>query len=205
VIGEDWDDARFDLHEGIYDGVTNFSFQRNVTAMLNGDCPPETFARRLRVVYEGYPWSGVVQSWSMLGNHDTDRFYSKIGERAALYRIAQVLQFTLPGTPLIYYGDEWAMTGWGDWEARAPMIWTPNARQKRAYKHLKALATARKKHPVLATGAVKFLHASNTEQTLAFERVDEHARALVLLNFGPFDRVVEGHAVPAHDWRLIVS
>lgn len=203
VIGEDWDDARFDLAEGLYDGVTNFSFQRNVTAMLNGDCPPETFARRLRVVYEGYPWSGVVQSWSMLGNHDTDRFYSKIGERAALYRIAQVLQFTLPGTPLIYYGDEYALTGWGDWGARAPMVWKPSRAQREFHDHLKGLTRLRREHPVLSTGQVRFVHASNEHRTLGFERFDDRERALVLVNMGPFERTIEGHAVPARDWRIV--
>ena len=203
VIGEDWDDARFDLQEGYYDGVTNFAFKRNVGALMTGDCPPETFARRMRVVYEGYPWPAVVQSWNMLNNHDTERFYSKIGERAALYRLAQVLQFTLPGTPLVYYGDEWAMTGWGDWEARAPMVWKPTAAQKRFHAHLQALGRLRREHPVLATGGVRFVHASNAQRTLAFERFDERERALVMVNLGPFEQVVEGQAVPPRDWRVV--
>ncbi|HEY9722594.1 MAG TPA: glycoside hydrolase family 13 protein [Oscillatoriaceae cyanobacterium] len=206
VIGEDWDDARFDLEEGIYDGVTNFAFKRNVAALMYGDCPPETFARRMRVVYEGYPWPAVVQSWSMLNNHDTERFYSKIGERQALYKLAQVLQFTLPGTPLVYYGDEWGMTGWGDWGARAPMVWRPNPQQQDFFAHLKRLTGLRKQHPVFATGAIRFLHADNRSRTLAYERFDARERALVLLNFGPFEQHVDvngtGYRLAAHDWEV---
>lgn len=209
VIGEDWDDARYDLAEGYYDGVTNFSFQRNVPAMLYGDCPPETLARRLRVLYEGYPWPGVVQSWSLLGNHDTPRLFSKLGEREGAYKLAQVLQFTLPGTPLIYYGDEWGMTGWGDWEARAPMIWRPDARQKRLFKHVQGLARLRREHPVLAAGGVRFVHASNRDRTLAFERTGPDERALVMLNMSPFEQAIEiagkRHLVPAQDWRIVWS
>jgi glycosidase len=200
VIGEDWDDARFDLHEGIYDGVTNFSFQRNVMALMTGDCSPETLARRLRVVYEGYPWPAVVQSWSLLGNHDTDRFFSKIGERDAHLRLARVLQFTLPGTPLVYYGDEWGMTGFGDWAARAPMIWKPMAQQKARYEELKALIALRKAHTVLASGNVRFLHASNQDRTLAFERFGEAGRVLVAINMGPERRTVEGLDVEPMNW-----
>lgn len=206
VIGEDWDDARFDLHEGIYDGVTNFSFQRNITALMGGDCSPETLARRLTVIYEGYPWPGVVQSWNLLDNHDTDRFFSKIGEREPLYRLAQVLQFTLPGTPLIYYGDEYGMTGFGDWAARAPMIWTPDAAQRRRREHLKGLIALRRAHPVLATGGIRFVHANNRARTLAFERWDEHEKALVSLNLGPEEAVIEADGyrvvVPSLDWRI---
>lgn len=202
VIGEDWDDARYDLHEGIYDGVTNFSFQRNVLATMIGDCSPETLVRRLRVIYEGYPWPAVVQSWSLLGNHDTDRFFSKIGEREAHLKLARVLQLTLPGTPLVYYGDEWGMTGWGDWGARAPMIWKPMAQHKARFEHLKGLIALRKAHPVLATGQIRFLHASNRDRTLAFERYGDEGRVLVALNLGPEARTVEGLRVPPMDWAM---
>ncbi len=202
VIGEDWDDARYDLHEGIYDGVTNFSFQRNVTAFMIGDCSPETLARRLTVVYEGYPWPAVVQSWSLLGNHDTDRFFSKIGEREEHLRLARVLQFTLPGTPLVYYGDEWGMTGWGDWGARAPMIWRPMAQQRARFEQLKGLIALRKQHPVLATGNIRFLHTSNQDRTLAFERFGEEGRVLVAINMGPEARTLEGLHVPPLDWAM---
>lgn len=206
LIGEDWDDARFDLHEGIYDGVTNFPFQRNVLALMIGDCSPETFARRLRVVYEGYPWPGVVQSWSLLDNHDTDRFFDRIDRKEAHYAISQVLQFTLPGTPLIYQGDEWGMTGRGDWGARAPMIWRPNADQRRRRDHVKHLAHLRREHPVLATGAIRFVHADNRARTLGYVREDAHERALIVINLGPEARTVEvegqRHEVPSLGWRI---
>ncbi|MDB5101491.1 MAG: hypothetical protein JWM80_5912 [Cyanobacteria bacterium RYN_339] len=206
VIGEDWDDARFDLHEGIYDGVTNFAFQRNVLAMMIGDCSPETLARRLRVVYEGYPWSGVVQSWNLLDNHDTDRFFDRIGRRESHYRLSQAFQFLLPGTPLLYQGDEWGMTGRGDWGARAPMIWKPDAEQRARYDYLRGLASLRREHPVLATGGIRFVHADNRDRTLGFVREDAEERALVLFNLGPEPKAidVEGrrHVIPAFDWGL---
>lgn len=200
VIGEDWDDARYDLRDGLYDGVTNFSFQRNVTAYMNGDCSPETLARRLTVVYEGYPWPGVVRSWNLLGNHDTDRFFSKIGEREAHLRLARVLQVTLPGTPLVYYGDEWGMTGFGDWAARAPMIWKPMAPQQARADELRDLLALRRAHPVLATGACRFLHASNQDRTLGFERTGPAGRVLVAINMGPRPQTVEGLRVAPMGW-----
>jgi glycosidase len=209
VIGEDWDDARYDLHEGLYDGVTNFSFQRNITALMIGDCSPETLIRRLNVIHEGYPWPGVLQSWLLLNNHDTDRFFSKIGQNESAYRIAQVLQMTLPGTPLIYYGDEYGMTGWGDWEARAPMIWRPTAEQITRRQHLKSLITLRATHPILAHGAIRFHHASNQDRVLVYERYDTEHRALVMINMGPRARTFEheGLSVSAEpqDWAIAFS
>lgn len=81
-----------------------------------------------------------------LGNHDQQRLASRIGEQQA--RMAALLLLTLPGVPVLYYGDELGMTdgdispdqrqdpaqGWtgstsGRDPARTPMLWSnqPNA------------------------------------------------------------------------------
>lgn len=185
MIGEDWDDPRFDLAEGLYDGVTNFAFKRNVIAFLTGDCSPETLARRLRVVYEGWPWPAVLRSWNLLGNHDTERIFSKLGQREPHLAIARVLQACLPGTPLVYYGDEWGQTGWGDWGARGPMVWRPSAAQRARRDALSHLLALRRALPVLATGGVSFLLASNRHRVLVWERQGADGRALAGVNLGP--------------------
>ena len=41
------------------------------------------------------------------GNHDQPRLVSRVGERQA--RLMAVMQFTLPGLPILYYGDELGM------------------------------------------------------------------------------------------------
>jgi alpha-glucosidase len=206
VIGEDWDDARFDLHEGLYDGVTNFAFKRNVEALLTGDCSPETLARRLRVVYEGYPWAAVLQSWNLLGNHDTDRVFSKLGQRDAHLELARVLQLFLPGTPLIYYGDEWGQAGWGDWGARGPMVWRPSTAQRRRRDALAELLALRAAHPALQHGGVRFLHASNRDRVLVWERACAEGRAVVGINMGPRALSWEGEgarlSLPSLGWDL---
>ncbi|MQA07216.1 MAG: DUF3459 domain-containing protein [Pseudonocardiaceae bacterium] len=53
--------------------------------------------------YLGSLPAGAEPNW-FLGNHDFERITSRLGQRMA--RLAQVLLLTLPGTPLLYYGDE---------------------------------------------------------------------------------------------------
>jgi alpha-glucosidase len=47
--------------------------------------------------------SGAAPNW-FLGNHDFERIASRLGRRMA--RLAHVLEMTLPGPSLLYYGDE---------------------------------------------------------------------------------------------------
>lgn len=51
----------------------------------------------------GYRYSPVY----CLGNHDKSRLATRFGRAAA--RVAAVIQLTLPGMPIIYYGDELGM------------------------------------------------------------------------------------------------
>lgn len=44
------------------------------------------------------------------GNHDVTRLASQLRDRSHLAVVLAVL-FTVPGTPCVYYGDEWAATG----------------------------------------------------------------------------------------------
>jgi alpha-glucosidase len=50
--------------------------------------------------------AGAWPNW-VLGNHDTPRVASRVG--AAQARVAAMLLLTLPGTPVLYYGDEIGM------------------------------------------------------------------------------------------------
>ncbi|HEY6709941.1 MAG TPA: alpha-amylase family glycosyl hydrolase, partial [Actinomycetota bacterium] len=49
---------------------------------------------------------GAWSNW-VLGNHDTPRVASRLGPAQA--RVAAMLLLTLPGTPILYYGDEIGM------------------------------------------------------------------------------------------------
>ena len=69
---------------------------------------------------------------------------------AALQKLASALQFSLPGIPSIYYGDEAGMTGFCDPFCRAPYH-LEDADMLRWYTRLSSLRNA---HAALRTGAV---------------------------------------------------
>ena len=60
--------------------------------------------------------------------------------------LALLLQFTLPGSPMIYYGDENGMAGSADPLNRMPMVWDPdrwNGGVRALYRRMIALRAGR--------------------------------------------------------------
>jgi len=56
-------------------------------------------------------FSAGFQMVRFLSNHDNNRALSKVGENTDKLKQALAIIFTLPGTPMIYYGDELGLTG----------------------------------------------------------------------------------------------
>lgn len=191
IIGEEWEHAGAAIASGLYDGVTNFMFRKPLESFFHRDLAAESLARRLSIVPETYPWHGVVQSWNFLSNHDTSRFFSHVNHRKDPMEMAIALMFTLPGTPLIYYGDEVGMRGKRPHQSRAPMIWDPKRQDRRIFDTFKRFISLRKRHPVFATGSLRWVYAQNRARTLAFVRESADEQALVMVNAGEFDHAVE--------------
>lgn len=209
VIMEDWTDSTGHFRDGLCDGVTNFLFRDAVERFLVEDCSAETFLKRLTCWIERYPWPNVVQSWNILDNHDTFRMFTRVARNVDRFKIAQLLQFTLPGTPMIYQGDEIGMEGRHDGEARAPMIWDRPKWNLDILEHTRALIRLRRDHPVFSRGSWQPLVAINSARAFAFERRLGRQRAVVAVNDGyaPFNfRHGKFRArISPHDYRIWIS
>ena len=103
-----------------------------------------------------------------------------------LERLALAIQFSIPGVPSIYYGDELAMTGTGDPFNRRPIrdgMLSGEARSPEAtslHDYVKELAGKRNAHPALRTGEAVFL-AADADVLLIF-RTDGTERILTVIN-----------------------
>ncbi|HJU01855.1 MAG TPA: DUF3459 domain-containing protein, partial [Actinomycetes bacterium] len=100
--------------------------------------------------------------------HDTPRVASRLGPAQA--RVAAMLLLTLPGTPVLYYGDELGMTD----VPVAPGSMLNLHRRLLALRHHSSALSAGAYSPVRADGDV-----------LAYRRTGDDGRWLVALNLGP--------------------
>lgn len=112
-----------------------------------------------------------------------------VGKQRAL--IAATLQFTMPGTPSIYYGDELGRTGDNDPDDRRTFDGTGDQRLLAAYQRLISLRT---NHSVLRNGDLTFLQADGA---LAYGMRNPTSAAVVVVNRDDTARTVR---VPTTGW-----
>jgi glycosidase len=149
--------------------------------------------------------SGVVLG-RMLGNHDIERFTTAVvgdgagdpwqspafqpegataDELAALERVrlAMTLQLTLPGMPVIYYGDELALAGADDPDSRRvlPELDSLSPARAAVLAHARTLGRLRRCSSALRSTQRETLHVG--EDTYAYARIaDDGAVVVVLLS-----------------------
>jgi alpha-glucosidase len=134
-----------------------------------------------------FPWQLRMHNLNALDTHDTGRF--KTFTIPGAQRIAVGLQFTMPGIPMIFAGDELGLDGWNGESSRTPMPWGgERPTDSSLFDTYGRLAQLRRKHKALVSGAIRWLYAS--EEALVFARETKTETILVLASRGK-DRHVE--------------
>jgi alpha-amylase len=133
------------------------------------------------------------------GNHDQDRLATAIDGDPDLQKLAELAVMTLPGTPVLYYGDELGMKNGtgpnakGDLAKRQPMDWDAEKIQDTDHSSIlnfyRALGRMRNAQAVLNSGTLANVSTIGTSGA-TYTRVDTSLadgnaqHALIILNFG---------------------
>jgi glycosidase len=146
---------------------------------------------------------------AFLGLHDMLRFMSEPGASINGLKLAQTFIMTTRGTPLIYYGDEIAMTGGGDPDNRRDFpggfpgdprnAFTAAGRsieENAVFNHLQRLARLRAQLEPLRRG--RLLNLLTAEQQYAFARVTTRSAVIMVFNNQNKPATVEFSVAPAN-------
>lgn len=190
LIGEVWEDASNKTsygHRRKYvfgeelDSITNYPFRNMVIEFLLGNISADKFIKRFMSLKENYPEESFYGAMNLLGNHDTERILTRLGEgekAIRLLKLATAIQMCLPGVPLIYYGDEVGLTGGKDPENRKTYPW--ERENQEILQWYKKISSYRRDLEVLKKGDITFIELN--ENVLCFLRKYEKELLLVLVN-----------------------
>ena len=158
------------------DSVMNYPLTNAVTNFLLGRLNAQDFKQFLVGQHENYPKEMYYALMNLLSSHDVARIRTVLGTRidphaltreqqahfivsgqqdetgARLQKLAAAIQFSLPGSPCIYYGDEMGLNGLLDPFNRG----TFQDKDKEMQAYYKQLSNLRQKTDALKTGHCVF-------------------------------------------------
>ncbi|MXR40679.1 alpha-amylase [Halobaculum sp. WSA2] len=130
-------EAEFDMH---YDTTLYDTLRRIGSGDVDADAVLDAIDAS---AVQGFPRAAVQMRY--VENHDEDRYRAECGTEAL--RAAAAATFTLPGAPMVYYGQERGMTDY-----RGEMSWHDGDTELTDYH--RRLAAARREHDALRAGTV---------------------------------------------------
>ena len=225
LMGEVWEDAsskeaygrrRRYFADGELDSVMNYPFRTAIMNFVRKMDGGEQIRETVMSIAENYPSQVLNCCMTLLGTHDTPRILTALvddfnGSRQEMSQrflsrsqyirseerllMAAFLQFTLPGSPSIYYGDEAGMEGCKDPFNRRPYPWGRENRMLLEF--YRQLGQLRKICEPLRLGNIEFTYA--TDHRLAFVRRYEGKTVRIYVNRNmdawdiPAGRLLMGH------------
>ncbi|MHB1484192.1 MAG: glycoside hydrolase family 13 protein [Saccharofermentanales bacterium] len=202
------------LFGNTHDCVMGYPFRDSVIAWLSGRIGVADMVNRLETIRENYPVESFYCNLNLISSHDIIRAITALsgdpqpdtrqeqskrflntkqrerGEK--LLKLAMLIQFTTPGAPGIYYGDEIAMEGYCDPFNRRPFDWNKLEEGKQdIVEWLSALISFRRKNRVLLTGNIEYIHFC--EDLLIYKRffTGQEEPVYVAINRNEYSRKIE--------------
>ncbi|OFW78905.1 MAG: hypothetical protein A2201_06770 [Alicyclobacillus sp. RIFOXYA1_FULL_53_8] len=177
IIGEVWHNSLPWLKGDQFDGVMNYVFrERMLQFFVRQNTSAQTFAESLVKLLHQYPAAATRSMFNLLGSHDTERVLTLAQDMELVKRMFTV-QFTYPGIPMVYYGDEVGMFGGADPDCRRGMVWEETKQNQELKRTVQALAALRRQRP--AFGSNNFEVVAVTEFALEYRRWSEEAGDVV--------------------------
>jgi len=217
------------FQRGAFDAHMNYRFANAVKEWVidvNNKIRVNDFVDSLNSYMNDYPRENVYVLQNLMDSHDVDRLSSQIvnpdnwydhnsnpgqnsdykvrkpnNDELLIQRFIIGIQMTLPGAPMVYYGDECGMWGGDDPDCRKPMVWPdlnyepevshplnkPRPKDEVSFNQelfewYKKLIYIRNDNPVLALGDINFFLIDNENEILGYKRTLGDDEMIIILN-----------------------
>lgn len=179
IIGEIWHHAEDFLNGEEWDSVMNYPFYFSVKDFVAEETiAASKFWESLNYIYGNLHTNVVPVLWNLIDSHDTDRFLSMCGKNQKKLKLAAALQLLLPGMPVIYYGDEYGLSGAGS-DCRRGMAWNAKYQNQDIYQWYRTLIQVRKQYHCITEGNTVDVEINDAEGLLCFTKKLREEKAIV--------------------------
>lgn len=194
IVGEVW--AFPSKWNCALDGTLSLHSGQVIKGFVRGDCPGSNLTWAWDKLIKDSSIEAVLKNWLVLANHDMPRLSHDL-PNMALRKAALALQFSLPGSPLLYYGDEIGMEGGDDPCNRGPFQWEKVNDGCELLTFVKQIVAIRKRLRALRIGDFTPIAS---QKMLAFMRTtDKVGETVIVLANGSEQPVREMVIVPNPD------
>ena len=198
IIGEIWHYAGDFLEGDEWDTVMNYPFYLNLIDLLADEkINVSQFVQNLGYLKGRLNKKCYPLMWNLIDSHDTARFLHLCHDNKKKQHLAAAFQLLLPGMPMVYYGDEYAMPGANDPDCRRGMYWDEEYQDKEMYNWYKKLMQIRKAHACIVEGEMIETITNDDDDTIVMIRKNGEETIAMLFNCGnsakEFNEYAEKH------------
>jgi cyclomaltodextrinase / maltogenic alpha-amylase / neopullulanase len=188
LLAEIWDgDPRW-VGEKNFDGLMNYPIREALLQWLAAKGSVTLFADKVEKQLALYPRHNAYAMYLPVGSHDTERIWTALGGDIAKVKLAFLFQFTYPGAPAVYYGDETGVDGGKDPACRRTFQWDQKHWNLDLRDLIKRLIQLRKSSTALRRGDYTRIFVDELRGVFAFARTLGSEKALVVFNASPMRR-----------------
>ncbi len=211
LIGEVWEDASNKISYGRQrnyfsgdelDSTTNYPLRASFLRFFLGQSDSRVVHREVMSLYENYPRENFYAAMNFIGNHDTIRILTLLGDTPAeqsltlterrnfrlspnarqlavqRLKLFSLVQMTFPGVPCIYYGDEAGAEGYADPYNRGTYPWGKEDGEIMAW--YRRILRLRAEYEVLQTGDFQSIFFE--PDVYGFLRLGNDEKIIILIN-----------------------
>ncbi len=230
LIGEVWEDASNKISydqrrryfvDGVLDSCMNYPFRTAIINFVKERDDGYELRNTVMTIAENYPPQVFLCNMNLLGTHDTPRILTALvddfdGSREEKARrhlsrnqlataqerllMASFLQYMLPGSPSLYYGDEAGMEGYKDPFNRRTYPWGREDAELLA--HYRRLGKLRAAQAALRTGSISFFQFSDHRLGFTRQTDGETLRIYVNRSADPWD-IPAGELLLGHNLHTV--
>ena len=201
------------------DSVMNYPFNEAIIEFCKIK-NKDIFIEKVTTILEHYPKESLDTMLNLLGSHDTTRVLTALSDRIPpesksarrvdrlspheyiqareRLKLAILLQYTLPGIPMVYYGDERGMEGYEDPLNRLPIIW--DNIDSVIFRRYKKMGELRQKYKDVLKGETTFIQH---ETLLIYKRSTEEEELTIIINPIESEQLFEGVTIGPSAYEVL--